>query len=117
MRERDVRNGVQPLFGGSVLAMFPHLPQKLARPRWFVRYMKTRGVALSPNIMRDGRPMTPREIAVSNSEPRSRCTWDDGPRIRARWTGKLVIKSILSPAAARAAVLRATDSLFVSTNR
>src|SRR3546814_15698779 len=56
MRERDVRNGVQPLFGGSVLAMFPHLPQILARPRWFVRYMKTRGVALSPNIMRDGRP-------------------------------------------------------------
>src|SRR3546814_12373315 len=49
MRERDVRNGVQPLFGGSVLAMFPHLPQILARPRWFVRYMKTRGVALSPN--------------------------------------------------------------------
>src|SRR3546814_6533470 len=95
MRERDVRNGVQPLFGGSVLAMFPHLPQILARPRWFVRYMKTRGVALSPNIMRDGRPMTPREIAVSNSEPRSRFTWDDVTRIRARWTGKLVIKSIL----------------------
>src|SRR3546814_3175662 len=54
--------------------------------------MKTRGVALSPNIMRDGRPMTPREIAVSNSEPRSRFTWDDVTRIRARWTGKLVIK-------------------------
>src|SRR3546814_1869141 len=54
MRERDVRNGVQPLFGGSVLAMFPHLPQILARPRWFVRYIQTRGVALSLNVMRDG---------------------------------------------------------------
>src|SRR3546814_8063405 len=27
MRERDVRNGVPPLFGGIVLDMFPHLPQ------------------------------------------------------------------------------------------
>ena len=116
MRERDVRNGVQPLFGGSVLAMFPHLPQILARPRWFVRYMKTRGVALSPNIMRDGRPMTPREIAVSNSEPRSRFTWDDVTRIRARWTGKLVIKSILSPDDAREAVLRGADGIVVSNH-
>src|SRR3546814_11849049 len=103
MRERDVRNGVQPLFGGSVLAMFPHLPQILARPRWFVRYMKTRGVALSPNIIRDGRPMTPRAIAVSKSEPRSRFTWDDSTRIRERWTDKTITKRFFSTAAARQA--------------
>src|SRR3546814_914499 len=78
--------------------------------------MKTRGVALSPNIMRDGRPMTPREIAVSNSEPRSRFTWDDVTRIRARWTGKLVIKSILSPDDAREAVLRGADGIIVSNH-
>lgn len=116
MRERDVRNGMQPLFGGSVRAMLPHLPQILARPRWLVRYMTTCGVALSPNIMRDGRPMSPREIAASNSEPQSRFTWDDVTRIRARWTGKLVIKSILSPDDAREAVLRGADGVVVSNH-
>src|SRR5271154_2606413 len=34
IRERDVRNGVKELMGGSLLAKIPFLPQILSRPGW-----------------------------------------------------------------------------------
>src|SRR3546814_15213495 len=60
--------------------------------------------------------MTPSEIVVTHSESLSLFTWDDVTRIRARWTGKLVIKSMLSPDDAREAVLRGADGIIVSNH-
>ena len=36
MRERDFRNGMKELMGGSLLSKIPFLPQMLARPGWLV---------------------------------------------------------------------------------
>src|SRR3546814_11808452 len=60
--------------------------------------------------------MTPSEIVVTHSESLSLFTWDDVTRIRARWTGKLVIKSMLSPDDAREAVLRGADGIIVTNH-
>ncbi|HKT72572.1 MAG TPA: alpha-hydroxy acid oxidase [Steroidobacteraceae bacterium] len=116
VRERDVRNGLPALLSGRPLAMLPHIPQLLARPRWLYRYLRTKNLQLSPNIMVNGRPMTPREMAMSNSEPASRFSWKDVSRIRARWKGTLVVKSILSREDAREAVDRGADGVIVSNH-
>src|SRR5919204_1091525 len=39
MREKDFRNGVKQLVGGSVWAKIPFLPQVLMRPRWLATFL------------------------------------------------------------------------------
>lgn len=116
LRERDVRNGLAALLSGRPLAMLPHIPQLLARPRWLCRYLRTKEIQRSPNIMVNGRPMTPQQMAVSNGELDSRFTWEDVSWIRARWKGTLVVKSILSAEDARQAVDRGADGVIVSNH-
>src|ERR671915_293104 len=40
LRERDPRNGAKELISRKPLAMLPHLPQILARPRWLIDFYR-----------------------------------------------------------------------------
>src|SRR5271154_3539748 len=50
-RERDVRNGVRELMGGSLLAKIPFLPNLLAHPRWLAAFLADGGVPKLENIV------------------------------------------------------------------
>ena len=54
MRERDLRNGMKELLGGSALAKLPHLGQFLARPGWLAGFLADGGVPSLPNIIVPG---------------------------------------------------------------
>src|SRR6476659_3225056 len=44
MRERDFRNGVKELLGGSLFAKTPFLPQVLVRPAWLTSFLLDGGL-------------------------------------------------------------------------
>src|SRR5258708_4489232 len=51
MRERDFRNGMKELLGGSALAKLPFLSQFVARPEWLARFLLDGGVPQLPNVV------------------------------------------------------------------
>src|ERR1700690_3220883 len=55
LRERDFRNGMKELLGGSVLAKIPFLPQMLAHPGWIVSYLRDGGLSKLPNVVVPGK--------------------------------------------------------------
>jgi L-lactate dehydrogenase (cytochrome) len=44
MRERDPRNGMKELLGGSLFAKIPFLPDILAHPGWVISFLLDGGV-------------------------------------------------------------------------
>ena len=66
MRERDFRNGMKELMGGSLLSKVPSLPQMLARPGWLVRYMLDGGLSKLPTVAIGGKePMELSGVAAA----------------------------------------------------
>ncbi|HLO07555.1 MAG TPA: alpha-hydroxy acid oxidase, partial [Terriglobales bacterium] len=64
MRERDFRNGMKELMGGSLLSKIPFLPQMLARPGWLVSYLLDGGLSRLPNVVIPGKgPMELIDVA------------------------------------------------------
>src|SRR5205807_8981774 len=44
MRERDPRNGMKELLGGSIFSKLPFLPEMFTHPRWLVSFLVDGGV-------------------------------------------------------------------------
>jgi len=115
MRERDFRNGMKELMGGSLLSKIPFLPQMLARPGWLVSYLLDGGLSRLPNVVIPGKgPMELIDVAAALA--RAAVTWDDLGWIRKHWSGPIVIKGLLTGDDARRAVDAGAAAVVVSNH-
>jgi len=114
-RERDARNGMAPLMGGSVAAKLPYLPDILAHPGWLAAHLADGGVRPLPNVVLPGQgPMPLTDIATALKS--SVVTWDDFKWIRALWKGPLLVKGVLTGDDARHAVDEGANAISVSNH-
>ena len=114
-RERDPRNGMVELLGGSVFAKIPFLPQILAHPGWLASFLLDGGVPKLENIVVPGKGPMPL-IDVSASLGQSAVSWNDLRWIREAWTGPIVIKGVLIADDARRAVDEGAAAVVVSNH-
>src|SRR5713101_1924179 len=115
MRERDFRNGMKELLGGSLLAKIPFLPQLLVRPGWLTEFLLDGGVPKLPNIVIPGQGPMPL-IDVGAALARTAVTWEDLQWIRKVWPGPIVIKGVLTGEDARRAVDEGAVAVSVSNH-
>jgi isopentenyl diphosphate isomerase/L-lactate dehydrogenase-like FMN-dependent dehydrogenase len=115
LRERDFRNGMKELMGGSLWSKIPFLPQMLARPGWIVSYLLDGGLSKLPNVVIPGKG--PMELVdVGAALARSAVTWDDLTWMRKHWAGPIVIKGLLTGDDARRAVDAGAAAVVVSNH-
>jgi isopentenyl diphosphate isomerase/L-lactate dehydrogenase-like FMN-dependent dehydrogenase len=115
VRERDFRNGMKELVGGSVLQKVPYLPQILSRPSWLVRFLSDGGMPLLPNVVVPGKGRMPlTDVASALAE--SAVTWADLNWIREHWQGPIVVKGVLTVEDARCAIDHGADAGSVSNH-
>jgi isopentenyl diphosphate isomerase/L-lactate dehydrogenase-like FMN-dependent dehydrogenase len=95
LRERDFRNGMKELTGGSLFAKVPFLPQLLSRPGWLAGYLRDGGMPKLENVVIPGRgPMPLVDVAAALAQ--AAVTWDDMRWIHDLWRGPVVIKGVLT---------------------
>src|SRR5258708_22150420 len=115
MRERDPRNGMKELLGGSVFAKMPFVPEIMSHPRWLASFLLDGGLPKLANIVIPGKgPME--LIDVSASLAQSVVTWSDLSWIRKVWSGPIVVKGILTADDARRAVAEGAAAVVVSNH-
>jgi isopentenyl diphosphate isomerase/L-lactate dehydrogenase-like FMN-dependent dehydrogenase len=115
LRERDFRNGMKELMGGSFVSQLPFLPQMLARPGWIVSYLLDGGLSKLPNVVIPGKG--PMELVdVGAALARSAVTWEDLGWMRKHWPGPIVIKGLLTGDDARRAVDAGAAAVVVSNH-
>ena len=115
MRERDYRNGMRELMGGSLLAKIPFLPQLLVRPGWLASFLLDGGMPALPNVViPDQGPMPLMDIkaALANAA----VAWADLRWIRDLWRGPIVVKGILTAEDACRAVDEGAEAIVVSNH-
>jgi isopentenyl diphosphate isomerase/L-lactate dehydrogenase-like FMN-dependent dehydrogenase len=115
MRERDPRNGMKELLGGSLLAKIPFVPQILAKPGWFASFLLDGGMPKLENIVLPGEGPMPL-IDVSAALARSVVEWKDLPWLRKAWPGPIVVKGVLTGEDARRAVDEGVRGVIVSNH-
>jgi len=114
-RERDVRNGMKQLLGGTVLSRLPFLAQFLARPRWLAGYFLDGGRPDLENVVIPGQgPMA--LIGVGDALARAVVTWEDFRWLREIWPGPIITKGVLSGDDARRAVDEGSVAVVVSNH-
>jgi len=115
MRERDPRNGMKELLGGSLFAKIPLVPQFLSHPGWLMSFLLDGGVPKLENIVIPGQgPME--LIDVSAALARAVVTWSDLTWIRKVWGGPIVVKGILTGDDAKRAVDEGAAGVIVSNH-
>ena len=115
MREKDFRNGVKQLVGGSVWEKIPFLPQVLMRPRWLTTFLLDGGLPGLPNVVIPGQGPMPL-IDVNSALARAAVTWEDMRWIRDSWPGPIVIKGVLTADDARRSVDAGAQGVVVSNH-
>jgi len=115
MRERDPRNGMVELLGGSVFRKLPFLPQILSRPGWLFSFLRDGGVPHLENIVVPGQGPMPL-IDVGKSLAQSAVSWNDLRWIRELWTGPIVVKGVLIADDARRAMDEGAAAVVVSNH-
>jgi L-lactate dehydrogenase (cytochrome) len=115
MRERDPRNGVPELMGGSVFAKIPFAPQLLVRPAWLAAFLLDGGLPKLENVVIPGKGPMPM-IDVADSLRRGAVAWKDLSWIRKSWPGPIVIKGVLIADDARRAVDEGASAVVVSNH-
>ena len=115
LRERDVRNGLAQLLARDLFAKARYLPDILAHPGWLADYLMGARMSHLPNVVIPGEGPMPL-IEVASALQRSVVSWDDLPWIRARWTGPIAIKGVLTAEDARRAVDAGADAVVVSNH-
>ena len=114
-RERDIRNGMKELLGGSLLSKLPHLWQFLERPGWLAQYFLDGGRPELENIVIPGKGPLPL-VGVGDALARAVVTWEDFRWIREVWKGPIVTKGVLSGDDARRAVDEGSVGVVVSNH-
>ncbi|MGD0499456.1 MAG: alpha-hydroxy acid oxidase [Bryobacteraceae bacterium] len=113
-RERDVRDGVYELLGGTLWSRLPYVAQMLARPGWLMAYWKDGGLMNLPNVALPGGPMPYADIGRLLAE--SAVTWDDLGWIRDVWNGPIIAKGVHTAEDARRAAGQGVDGIVVSNH-
>ena len=114
MRERDVRNGVKELVSKKPLAMFPHVFQFLARPRWLAAYLRDGGLMKFPNIVLKDGPMPYADVGAALEH--AMVSWDDFAWIREAWKGPIIAKGVHTADDARRAIDHGAQAVIVSNH-
>jgi len=115
MRERDWRNGMSELLGGSMISKLPYLPNLLGHPRWLTPFLLDGGMPGLHNVIIPGKgPMPLTDVA--SALKRSVVTWGDLRWIREHWAGPIVIKGILTGDDARRALDHGAAAIVVSNH-
>ena len=114
-RERDTRNGMRQLLGGSALSKLPFLPQFLARPGWLASYFLDGGKPKLENIVIPGKGPMPL-VGVGDALARAVVTWDDFRWLREIWPGPIITKGILTGDDARRAIDEGSVAVVVSNH-
>ena len=115
MRERDPRNGMKELLGGSIFSKLPFLPEMFTHPRWLVSFLVDGGVPKLENIVIPGQgPMS--LIDVTAALARAVVTWEDMRWLKRIWTGPIVVKGVLTADDARRAVDQGAAAMVVSNH-
>jgi L-lactate dehydrogenase (cytochrome) len=115
MRERDFRNGMKELIGGSLFDKIRFSPQILARPSWLMSFLKEGGVPVLPNVVIPGTgPMPLTDVGTALAQ--STITWEDFRWIRDTWHGPLIVKGVLTADDARRAIDVGASGIVVSNH-
>jgi L-lactate dehydrogenase (cytochrome) len=115
LRERDVRNGMVELLGGSLFSKLPYIPQVLTRPRWLLDFLLDGGVPPMANVvLPDGKPLP--LIDVGAALAAAAVTWEDLRWLRQAWPGPIVVKGVLTAEDARRAVDEGAAAVVVSNH-
>jgi len=115
MRERDFRNGMKELLGGTPLAKLPFLPQVLTRPSWLAGFLLDGGVPRLPNIVIPGQGSM-ELIDVAAALARRAFTWEDMGWVQKAWRGPIVIKGVLTGRDGERAVDEGAIAVVVSNH-
>jgi L-lactate dehydrogenase (cytochrome) len=115
LRERDVRNGIKELLGGSLWKKLPFVPQFLVRPRWLAGYFRDGGLMRFPNVvLPEIGPMPYADVGAALEQ--SMTSWPDLRWIREAWSGPIVVKGVHTEDDARRAVDAGANAVVVSNH-
>jgi len=115
MRERDPRNGMKQLLGGSLLAKLPFVPDILAHAGWLSSLLRDGGIPKLENIvLENNQPMPLVDVTAALAE--SVVEWSDLKWLRKAWPGPMVVKGILTADDARRAVDEGAAAMIVSNH-
>ncbi len=113
MRERDFRNGMKEMLGGSFFAKLPYLSDVFEHPGWLLSFLRDGGMPRLENIVIPGQgPMS--LVDVSSALSRAVVTWEDLKWIRDLWKGPIVVKGVLIAEDAKRAVDEGAAAIVVS---
>jgi isopentenyl diphosphate isomerase/L-lactate dehydrogenase-like FMN-dependent dehydrogenase len=115
MRERDPRNGMKELLGGSVFARMPFVTQFLSHPGWLAAFLLDGGVPKLENIVIPGEGPMPL-MDVTAALARAAVTWDDLRWLKQLWAGPMVVKGVLTGDDAKRAVNEGAAAVIVSNH-
>jgi L-lactate dehydrogenase (cytochrome) len=115
MRERDPRNGMKELLGGSILSKLPFLPQMLSRPGWLTSFLLDGAVPQLENIVIPGQGPMPL-MDVTAALAKAFVTWEDFSWLRKVWSGPILVKGLLTADDARRAVDEGAAAVIVSNH-
>jgi len=115
LRERDLRNGMKELLGGSIFSKLPFLPQLFARPQWLTSFLFDGGLPKLENVNVPGQAPMPL-VDVSSGLASAVVTWADLRWIRESWPGAIVIKGVLTGDDARRAADEGAAAIVVSNH-
>ncbi len=115
MRERDPRNGMKELLGGTLFSKLPFLPQIFAHPGWLASFLLDGGVPKLENIVIPGKgPMSLIDVTAALSH--AVVTWEDIRWLKGIWTGPIVVKGVLTGDDARRALDEGAAAIIVSNH-
>jgi L-lactate dehydrogenase (cytochrome) len=115
MRERDFRNGMKELMGGTIFDKIRYSPQILTRPSWLMNFLRGGGVPVLPNVVIPGRGPMPL-LDVGTALAQSTIVWEDLRWIRDIWHGPLIVKGVITGDDARRAVDAGASAVVVSNH-
>ena len=115
LRERDPRNGMKELLGGSILSKLPFLPQMFARPGWLASFLLDGAVPQLENIVIPGQGPMPL-MDVTAALAKAFVTWEDFRWLRKVWAGPILVKGVLTGDDARRAVDEGAAAVIVSNH-
>ena len=115
LRERDFRNGMKELMGGSPFGKNSIPWAILAHPGWLAGFLADGGVPRLPNVVVPGIGPLPMSD-IGEALARSVVTWADFKWIREIWRGPIIAKSVLTGDDARRAIDHGADAIVVSNH-
>jgi len=115
MRERDSRNGMKQLLGGSAIAKIPYLHHFLAHPSWLAGFLLDGGVPPLANIVVPNKGPMPL-MDVGSALAKAVVTWEDLRWLRESWKGPIVVKGVMIGDDARRAVDEGAVAVVVSNH-